>query len=1012
MTSFLSLWLACQESSTKEPSINFNDLPEDQKRLVENAPHSFHLAPQTHLQTFASEPMMINPTNLDIDERGRVWICEAQNYRGFRNDSPQRAEGDRILIMEDTDGDGAADKEKVYYQGLDVNSALGIAKLGNKVYIAASPNVLVFTDTNGDDIPDHKDTLFTGLEGVDHDHGVHAIVFGPEGKLYFNFGNAGERLRLKSGELAVNRQGEKVEEGKTFRQGMIFRCNADGSDLEVLGHNFRNNYEVAVDPFGALWQSDNDDDGNQGTRINYVMEFGNYGFKDQVTGAGWRTPRIGMHEEIPKRHWYLNDPGIVPNLLQTGAGSPTGILVYEGSQLPPPFQHQMIHCEPGKNIVRAYPVKNDGAGYTAEILPLVESTDDWFRPSDVCTAPDGSIMIADWYDPGVGGHRMGDIHRGRVYRVHGTGYEKYDRTPADLGTPADAARNLNHPNQATRFLAYQKVAEAGQEGLNALESLISAGDTDVRLKGRIYWALASIGDNIEEIATRAIGEKDADLRMVGLRIARQFLPSERILAINALAIQDANPQVLREAAISLRFISGAEANQQWVTLAQKHTSADRWYLEALGIGADLHADERMSAYLDALSKRDLPGSKDIIWRSRSDLSLPLLYQYIEESKTEEEMVRYFRAMHFLTPSKTQDYLSKALSESNHPLHTAMTRYALASLSPEVLRKNRNIKRQVAAVIPEIRGTDMWTLVTKNGNLKSEVPFMLDSALASKDQSFRNEASNIVANIGNHGLIVEAFRKAAPSQKPNVIDLAANLKSSENLKWLFSLLEDPKNPVLIRREAAKALSKDWNGMEMLMQQLEENKFEGAEAEAIAIFLTQCSRSEIRQKAITWLAAKKGATPLDLNAMAEKNGDVAMGEAVFDKYCITCHQVADRGINFGPNLSLIGDKMGKGELLSAIVYPSQGVGFGYEGYNIETSDGTKYAGFIESETELELTLRMMGGISKIFALKDIAKREPMEESLMTANLHQLLDESELTNLVSYLSSLRQEENNPVD
>ena len=108
----------------------------------------------------------------------------------------------------------------------------------------------------------------------------------------------------------------------------------DGSRFEVLGHNFRNPYEVAVDAFGTIWQSDNDDDGNRAVRINYVMEYGNYGYTDERTGAGWRTPRTGMSDSIPLRHWHLADPGVVPNVLQTGAGSPAGIMVYEGDLLP------------------------------------------------------------------------------------------------------------------------------------------------------------------------------------------------------------------------------------------------------------------------------------------------------------------------------------------------------------------------------------------------------------------------------------------------------------------------------------------------------------------------------------------------------------------------------------------------------------------------------------------------------------------------------------------------------
>src|SRR5204862_1346264 len=154
----------------------------------------------------------------------------------------------------------------------------------------------------------------------------------------------------------IDRDGNEVNSsGKPYRMGMVFRCNVDGSEVETLAWNFRNNYEVAVDSFGAVWQSDNDDDGNRGVRINFVMEGGNFGYTDEVTGAGWQSKRTNMEKEIPLRHWHLNDPGVVPNLLQTGAGSPAGICLYEGSLLPSVFRGQIIHCDPGPSVVRAYP---------------------------------------------------------------------------------------------------------------------------------------------------------------------------------------------------------------------------------------------------------------------------------------------------------------------------------------------------------------------------------------------------------------------------------------------------------------------------------------------------------------------------------------------------------------------------------------------------------------------------------------------------------------------------------
>jgi glucose/arabinose dehydrogenase len=110
------------------------------------------------------------------------------------------------------------------------------------VIVSCSPNVFVFTDENGDGKADRKDTLFTGISGHQHDHAVHAFNFGPDGKLYFNFGNAGQSIRDKNVKEIRDMAGNIVNNsGHPYRQGMVFRCNPDGSEFEVLGNNFRNN---------------------------------------------------------------------------------------------------------------------------------------------------------------------------------------------------------------------------------------------------------------------------------------------------------------------------------------------------------------------------------------------------------------------------------------------------------------------------------------------------------------------------------------------------------------------------------------------------------------------------------------------------------------------------------------------------------------------------------------------------------------------------------------------------
>ncbi|MBA3846566.1 MAG: DUF1080 domain-containing protein, partial [Planctomycetes bacterium] len=469
---------------------------------------------------FAHEPMLTNPTNIDVDHRGRVWVTEGMNYRQWHGTRP---EGDRIVILEDADGDGRAEKSTVFYQGKDIDAALGICVLGDKVIVSRSPHILVFTDADGDDRPEKKEILFAGIGGEQHDHGAHAVVFGPDGRLYFNVGNNGERLRARDGAELRDRAGNVVDgRGQPYRQGMVFRCELDGSGLETLGWNFRNNYEVCVDSFGTLWQSDNDDDGNQGVRINYVMEYGNFGYVDEMTGAGWNDDRTGIEAEIPRRHWHQDDPGVVPNLLLTGGGSPTGICVYEGDLLPAVFRGQLVHTDAGPNTCRAYPVTASGAGWSARMVDLLTADDSWYRPSDCCVGPDGSLYVADWYDPGVGGHAMGDntpaTMRGRIYRVAPTGH-KPDAGAIDVATPDGAVAALRSPNQAARFLGWRALSGFGVAAQPALVELW--GDADPRLRARALWLLAALPDQAQRWIDAGATEGDPDLRVVALRIARQ-----------------------------------------------------------------------------------------------------------------------------------------------------------------------------------------------------------------------------------------------------------------------------------------------------------------------------------------------------------------------------------------------------------------------------------------------------------------------------------------------------------
>lgn len=647
----------------------FHDLGGDANLDDQHDPRAaidgFEIADGLEVQLFAAEPQLLSPTSIDVDALGRVWVCEAVNYRHFRNPyNAERSAGDRILVLEDTNADGRADKQTVFYQGSDIDSPHGVTVLGETVIVSAGANVLLFTDADGDLKPESKRPLFTGIGGVQHDHGIHAFNIGPDGKLYFNFGNEGHQLKSAAGETVIDKAGNAVDDSRNpYQQGMVFRCNLDGSEVETLGWNFRNNWEVCVDSFGNLWQSDNDDDGNRGTRINFVMEYGNYGYRDEQTGDAWQVSRIGIENEIPLQHWHLNDPGVIPNILQTGAGSPTGICFYEGSLLPPAFQNQIIHTDPGPNVVRAYPVQPQGAGYQATILNLVKGVKDpWFRPVDVCAAPDGSLLVADWYDPGVGGHRMGDPQHGRIFRIVPSGHRGYVVPKFDYSDPKSTVEALQSPNLATRYLA-QRALQAQGDAAEAVLATVSNSAAPENIRARALWQLGNISSSPDKYVRQALASSNENLRIVGIRMARQH--GMDVLDIIDQLSQDPSSHVRRELAIALRHNTAPRAAELWVELALQHDGRDRWYLEALGIAADKQWNRFFDTWLAKVGDQwNTPAGRDIIWRCRSPKACSYLAKIIAGSETEAEQYRYFRAFDFHDGAPKLEALNELVSVVN------------------------------------------------------------------------------------------------------------------------------------------------------------------------------------------------------------------------------------------------------------------------------------------------------------------------------------------------------------
>src|SRR5688572_1875165 len=210
LTGMFTCFYSCNNNDRVVETGTTDSLTEEQLHLPENALKGLVIAEGLEVKAMATEPMLTNPTNIDVDERGRVWVTEAYNYRPGINGNPTNPMGDRIMILEDTNGDGKMDTGKIFYQGPEMNAPLGVCVLGKRVLISQSPYVWVFYDDNGDDKADRKEILFQGIGGEQHDHGVHSFSFGADGKLYFSFGNEGKTLTDKNGKTVLDQDGDEI----------------------------------------------------------------------------------------------------------------------------------------------------------------------------------------------------------------------------------------------------------------------------------------------------------------------------------------------------------------------------------------------------------------------------------------------------------------------------------------------------------------------------------------------------------------------------------------------------------------------------------------------------------------------------------------------------------------------------------------------------------------------------------------------------------------------------------
>lgn len=517
-------------------------------------------------QLVAAEPELANPVAFFIDHSGRIFVCESfrqgvgvtdnrshdekwlqadlaamtvedriRFHRELLGDKAIEYElkDDRIRLLKDNDGDGKYETSLVFadhFNRIEDGTGAGVLVRGNDAYYTCIPKLWKLSDDNNDGVADRREVLYDGF-GVRvafRGHDMHGLIIGPDGRLYFSIGDRGFHVQTKNGLLA------------NPECGAVFRCELDGSNLELYAVGLRNPQELAFDDHGNLFTGDNNSDSGDKARWVYVARGGD---------SGWRM----FYQYLPDRGpfnrdqlWQPYQPStpayIVPPIINFGDG-PSGLTSYPGTGLGDEYKNTFFLCDfrggPANSGIRTIRLERDGAFFKVvdDAQPIWQ-----ILATDVDFGPDGYIYVSDWVN-GWNGEGKGRIYRfGDPKQLDSTLVKQTmvllregmkDRAIETLSTL------LSHPDRRVRQEAQLEIAARGE--LNAFIKVL-ASSQDRLPKLHAIWGLGQFSRQSPVIKSQA---EDSTKAVTALANALSDSDIE-ILCSTLDAIADSTPSAVAD----------------------------------------------------------------------------------------------------------------------------------------------------------------------------------------------------------------------------------------------------------------------------------------------------------------------------------------------------------------------------------------------------------------------------------------------------------------------------------
>ncbi|SHF34560.1 putative membrane-bound dehydrogenase domain-containing protein [Fodinibius roseus] len=961
-----------------------------------------------NVELYASEPLIEDPVAMEVDERGRIYVVEMRSY-------PLDASGlGRIKLLEDTSGNGFPDSYTIFADSLKFPD--GIMRWKDGILVTDAPHIYYMEDTTGNGKADRKEIMLTGFALSNPQHNVNTPIYGLDN--WIHLANRGT-VSTEDYQGILGDKGSRVgfygaEDIPKLPQ------NAGGKNVRFKPDSYQIEMKASSSQYGHTFNAWGDHFLVSNARHQYleVME-------RKYTGRNPHLPLGDVNHDTPDHgnaaevypttqnpeHQLLTDRGVIT--------SASGLTWYLGGAFPKEFDRVTFVAESVHNLVHADVVEQEGTVFKARRLlerkEFLTSTDAWFRPVQFYIGPDGALYVIDYYRRIIDHPEWLDnetaqneemlleaSNRGRIYRITANEMDdpkwtsNLDLNDMPTGKLVACLENANiwWRRNAQRLLVDRNDPAA----VEPLKKLVS-NSTVATARLHALWTLEGLGRLDDNLVITALQDVEAGVRKNAVKLAEKRLQEAPSVLESLLAMKDdPDSQVRYQLLLSLGELSSGRIDEVRKKIVFGDLE-DSWMQIAFLSAKHIKASPLLDRFLQQFGDMETPGRHQFLQRVAT---------IIGSQGNKREISRHIKESLSGITKENEWWKAAILSGLTESLQHA-----------EIDSKEFEIESDMATDVFFETGSErarevVMQLTAVLGISEGEKDKVLRRALdvaedRMKEVSFRAGAIELIAMIDplSHE---EELKEYSHSTEPLPVQLAAieglgSIPGTHIGRFLLNRWE-AITPAL-RDAAVNVLMQEKKRVELLLDAVANNEVSVSSIGwGRRVSLMLYSDNAVRKRARDLLRVNSKETEEMLeeyHKVLTIPGDADKGKQIYQRLCAACHQVREEtGTAFGPDLATVRHWEPKA-LMNKILDPNRSVADGYEMTIVELKSGGSAAGVIHSQNSTLITLRNAGGAETIISRSDIESISSTNSSAMPSGLEQEISKQDMADLIAFIRQI---------